>query len=290
LFAISTNGTGFGNFYTFSLLDSGGRNSDGSSPQCRLVVSDNNVYGTAATGGNSGQGAVYCLNPGGSGWWYGCYYLAIGEYPQAGLVLSGNTLYGTCSGPPFGSGGSVFAINTDESNPRLLHNFTGGNDGGKPLAGLILSGNFLFGTTFSGGSSGNGTVFKINTDGSGFTNLYSFSAVSGTSATNNDGANPQADLVLSGNTLYGTTSAGGTSGNGAVFSISLPVSQLTIIPAGETVLLIWPTNAVSFTLQSTTNLASPVWEIVFPAPVVVNMNNVVTNGVSAVQKFYRLTW
>ena len=42
------------------------------------------------------------------------------------------------------------------------------------FSGLILSGNTLYGTARSGGSSGNGTVFALNTDGTGFTNLHSF--------------------------------------------------------------------------------------------------------------------
>jgi uncharacterized repeat protein (TIGR03803 family) len=62
---------------------------------------------------------------------------------------------------------------------------------------------------------GNGTVFAVNTDGSGFTNLYSFTGGS-------DGANPIAGLILSSNTLYGTTQLGGGSGNGTVFSLPLP--------------------------------------------------------------------
>ena len=48
------------------------------------------------------------------------------------------------------------------------------SDGAYPHAGLILSGNTLYGTAYGGGSSGNGTVFAVNTDGTGFTNLYSF--------------------------------------------------------------------------------------------------------------------
>jgi hypothetical protein len=54
-------------------------------------------------------------------------------------------------------------------------------------------------------------------------------------------------------------------------------------------ILTWPTNLTGFTLQSTTNLvAAPVWSGVQPAPVVVNTNNSVTNGVSGARKFYRL--
>jgi hypothetical protein len=80
-----------------------------------------------------------------------------------------------------------------------------------------------------------------------------------------------------------------------VFSLSLgpasaPQPQLTIIPSGTNVILTWPTNAIVFTLQSTTNLVSPVvWNTVSPAPVIVNGQNTVTNSISGSQKFYRLS-
>jgi len=57
----------------------------------------------------------------------------------------------------------------------------------------------------------------INTDGTGFTNLYTFSPL--TSDTNSDGATPS-DLFLSGSTLYGLTVFGGTGGVGTIFAIS----------------------------------------------------------------------
>src|SRR2546425_442496 len=46
-----------------------------------------------------------------------------------------------------------------------LHTFTAGSDGANPQAGLVLSGNTLYGTAYGGGSSSNGAVFKVNTDG-----------------------------------------------------------------------------------------------------------------------------
>jgi uncharacterized repeat protein (TIGR03803 family) len=79
-----------------------------------------------------------------------------------------------------------------------LYSFAGGNDGSGPHAGLTLSGNTLYGTTSVGGTAGNGTLFAINTDGSGYTSLYSFSG-------GNDGSDPQADLIVSGNTLYSSS-------------------------------------------------------------------------------------
>src|SRR5882762_467 len=125
-----------------------------------------------------------------------------GGAPYASLILSGNTLYGTTTAGGSSENGTVFAVNTDGAGFARLHRFTGGNDGGAPYAGLILSSNTLYGTAAVGGSSGNGTVFAVNTDGSGFANLYSFTG-------GNDGSAPSASLILSGNTLYGTASGGG---------------------------------------------------------------------------------
>src|ERR1035438_9974039 len=86
------------------------------------------------------------------------------------------------------------------------------SDGANSRCGLIVSGSTLFGTAANGGSSGNGTVFRINTDGTAFTNLHSFTAATYNSSigatTNSDGANPQGGLILAGNILYGTAANG----------------------------------------------------------------------------------
>ncbi len=66
-------------------------------------------------------------------------------------------------------------------------------------------------------------------------------------------------------------------------------AQLTIIPSGTNVILSWPTNAVGFTLQSTTNpSAAAVWTTNSPAPVVIGGQNVIINPISGPQQFYRL--
>src|ERR1035441_6812738 len=83
-----------------------------------------------------------------------------------------------------------------------------------PRAGLILSGNTLYGTAETGGASDDGTVFAVNTDGTGFRTLHNFRFVYGS-----EGVNPLAGLVLAGNTLYGTTFQGGYS-YGTVFMVN----------------------------------------------------------------------
>ncbi len=56
----------------------------------------------------------------------------------------------------------------------VLKHFTG-SDGAWPDAGLVLSGSTLYGTTSLGGSSNKGTVFQMNTDGTGYTVLKNYS-------------------------------------------------------------------------------------------------------------------
>src|SRR6266404_1602284 len=152
----------------------------------------------------------------------GVYINNDGANPWAGLILSGNTLYGTAQNGGSPGWGTVFAVSTDGTGFTNLHSFTGyPGDGGFSSAGLTLSGNTLYGTAENGGSSVNGSVFAVNTSGTGFTNLHSFNG--------SDGTSPVAGLTLSGSTLYGTASGGGSSGNGTVFAVNTDGSGFTIL-------------------------------------------------------------
>src|SRR5439155_24173258 len=125
-----------------------------------------------------------------------------GSGPFGALVLAGNTLYGTTVRGGSSNNGTVFAVNTDGTAFTNLHSFTGGSDGANPYAALTLSDNRLTGTAYSGGSSSNSTVFAVNTDGTEFGVVHSFSALTADSCNtyfNSDGAKPIADLLLSGN-------------------------------------------------------------------------------------------
>ncbi len=219
VFAVDTDGTGFTNLYSFTALNNN-TNSDGANPFARLILSGNTLYGTAQAGGSSGNGTVFAVNTDGTGFTNLHSFTALnnntnsdGANPYAGLILSGNTLYGTAEAGGSLGKGTVFAVNTNGTGFTNLYSFTGGSDGANPYAGLILSGNALFGTAYDGGSSGYGTAFAVNTNGTGFTNLYSFTGGS-------DGAYPYAGLILSGNTLYGTTFFGGSLGKGTVFAVN----------------------------------------------------------------------
>jgi uncharacterized repeat protein (TIGR03803 family) len=278
VFAVNTDGTGFTNLYN---INSGTRYFY---RQPGLVLSGNTLYGMRVNGGSNNDGNVFAVNTDGTGF-TNLYSFSVLTYdsssetdtnndggnPYAVLVLSGNTLYGTTEQGGSGGNGTVFAINTDRTGFTNLYSFTAGSgpfggpltnsDGAGPLAGLILSGNTLYGTTLGGGTNGEGTVFAINTDGTGFTNLYSFSAGSNFvnsqtlfgNVINSEGALPSASLILSGNTLYGTTLSGGTNADGALFALSLGPIPLNIQTISNAVILNWGNPA--FSLQAATNVS-----------------------------------
>lgn len=243
VFAVNTDGTGFTNLHSFAATTGAlGTNSDGAAPywHALLVLSGNTLYGTASAGGAWGNGTVFAVNTDGTGFTNLHNFAATpfgtntdGATPLAGLILTNGTLYGTTYQGGSSSNGTVFSLNTDGTGFSNLHSFARGrsyqqdfstlytnSDGAFPNAGVILSGNALYGTALGGGLFGNGTLFALNTDGSGFTNLHAFTALSTPYVgVNSDGANPDPGLILSGNTLYGTANAGGVSGNGTVFAI-----------------------------------------------------------------------
>jgi uncharacterized repeat protein (TIGR03803 family) len=204
--------------------------SDGASPVAGLVHGfDGNFYGITGGGGFSnngcsfgGCGTVFKITPKGK--------LTVlhrfsdstgGNAPQAGLVqATDGNLYGTTS--DLGTtniAGTVFKI-TPQGALTTLYTFcaqTNCTDGSIPEAALIQAtdGN-LYGTTVTGGANGNGTVFRISTEGS-FSTLYSFCAQPNCV----DGIDPQAGLVqATDGDFYGTTYGGGLYGAGTVFRVT----------------------------------------------------------------------
>jgi len=96
----------------------------------------------------------------------------------------------------------VFKVQPDGSGFTVLKWFTNSVEGTWPFAGVTLSDGVLYGTTWSGGSANFGTVFKVSTDGTGFTVLRHFGTLP------DYGGNPRAALTVSGGVLYGTESMG----------------------------------------------------------------------------------
>jgi uncharacterized repeat protein (TIGR03803 family) len=185
---------------------------NGSDPVAGLILSGGTLYGTTVYGGAKNYGTVFSVPvSGGSPTTLATFNSTNGSDPFGGLILSGQTLYGTTSTGGLDQDGTVFSLPVTGGSPTTLatFNFTNGQ---YPSAQLTLSGNTLYGTTYYGGSHNDGTVFSLPLTGGSPTTLASFNFYA-------TGANPQAGLILSGKTLYGTTEKGGFDSVGTVFSI-----------------------------------------------------------------------
>lgn len=194
---------------------------DGSYPQAALVRgTDGNFYGTAESGGTNNHGIVFRISPGGS---YAILHSFLdstneGAGPKAALVqgTDGNFRGTTVGGGGSTGGGTVFRISASGDFTNL-YSFIGSvssDVGFQPLAGLVQAsdGNF-YGTAYSGGTNGAGTVFQIGPNG-GYRLLHDFGSFTG------DGRVPMAGLIQgSDGNLYGTTQLGGTA-DGTVFRIT----------------------------------------------------------------------
>jgi uncharacterized repeat protein (TIGR03803 family) len=189
--------------------------SDGRKPQSGLTMdATGNLYGTTYFGGGRDCGTVYKVAPDGTETLLHAFAGSRdGANPYSGVVLDKNgNIYGTTLSGGADNNGTVYRIAPDGSM-KVLHTFTGGDDGDSSYGGLIAGKNGdLYGTAIGGGAHGFGVVFEITPNGA-YKVLYAFGS-------GNDGQYPEGGLVAdkSGN-FYGTTRGGGL-GNGTVFKLA----------------------------------------------------------------------
>ncbi|HEX4086315.1 MAG TPA: choice-of-anchor tandem repeat GloVer-containing protein [Chthoniobacteraceae bacterium] len=219
VFEVGTSGS-LSTVYSFT----GGN--DGANPRAGLLLaSDSNDYGVTGTGGADGFGTVYQIGSTGSlSTIYSFTGGSDGGNPYGVLVQGTNgNLYGTAEAGGANGDGTVFELTTSGSLTPL-YAFLGGADGANPYAGLVTGtdGNF-YGTTYSGGTDGFGTVFQVTQSGS----YTSIASLDGTT----DGANPMGALLAgTDGALYGTASADGAASAGTVFQLIGSGTSWTISP------------------------------------------------------------
>jgi uncharacterized repeat protein (TIGR03803 family) len=279
IFALNSDGTGFTNFYNFAPFSTNPIDEETVSPESILLVNGSAVYGTTMFGGDAAFGAVFRLNLDGAGFTNLYSFATFADSgPHGSLVLSDGVFYGITLG-------TIFKLNFDGTGFTNLYRFSplvaGTNlDGYHPTGGLVLSGHTLYGTTQSGGAAGGGTVFQVNTDGSDFATLHNFSAaVPGLNATtNSDGYSPQGGLILSGGTLYGTTSSCGFFGSGTIFALTvMPTLKLQL--SGLNAVLSWVDPG--FSLQAGPTVTGQFTNMI-------GALNPYTNAVTGSPQFFRL--
>jgi uncharacterized repeat protein (TIGR03803 family) len=256
---------------------------DGNGPVGLIMDSSGNLYGTTYTGGATNVGAVFELVHGSSTiTTLASFNLTSGAYPYAGVVMdSSGNLYGTAAGGGPSNNGVVFELAHGHSTITRLASF-GGTNGRLPEAGLLMDGSGnLYGTTYLGGASKDGTVFEL---AHGSRTINSLASFNGT-----NGKEPEAGLVADGSgDLYGMTYAGGGGNDGTIFELpgaAAPTDQWTGAnfavdtnwsdganwslgappTAGETALFTNNSSVLSFTATVDAGFTNPVGGLVIDA-------------------------
>jgi len=214
---------------SFKVLHSFSSGIDGCYPDTGLILDGaGNLYGvTAGSGGGCNCGTVFKLAPDGTETpLYNFTCGSNGEGPDTTLVMDKrNNLYGAT-----GLGGSVgcgviFKVAPDGSE-KTVHDFAGTpNDGCTANGPLLVDNGKFYDTTAGGGKNGDGTVFKLATDGTE-TVLYSFCHKINCA----DGWNPLAGLIADGAAnLFGTAGNGGSRKDfGTVFELAPDGSETVL--------------------------------------------------------------
>lgn len=225
VYSINTDSTGSQVLHSFNGLDGG-------SPEAGVLISGSVLYGT--TNGGNNHAEVFRVNSDGTG-----FQVLHNFAPRDGntlgkpLALVGSTLYGTTAFGGSLQGGIVFSVNTDGTGFQQLHAFDAlsGHSPNSPFGGITIVGTTLYGSTFYGGSSGDGTLYRMNIDGTGFEVLYNFSG--------GDGQGPGTNLIVVGSTIYGSTQLGGPNNLGEVFAITVPEPNATVLAAIGLAAFLW---------------------------------------------------
>jgi uncharacterized delta-60 repeat protein/gliding motility-associated-like protein len=202
IFKILPDGTNYSKLFDFNYV------STGSHPNGSLLKIGTDLYGTTSAGGVSNLGTIFRIGVTGTG------YTMLHEFsgsngngPLGSLTLVGGFLYGTTNLGGANNAGTVFRIQPNGTGFSLIHEFGGTlaggvTDGGLPYSDVISDGTYLYGTTGQGGTSGDGTIYRMLPDGSNYSILHHF--------TNEE--NPRGGLTSDGTHLYGMAFGGGTPG------------------------------------------------------------------------------
>ena len=205
----------------------------GSYPVGLVQAADGHLYGITELGGDDNAGTVFKISTGGTLMTLLSFDATDGAYPEAALVqATDGSFYGTTGGG--GSGrcdagcGTVFKI-TSRGKLTPLHRFVE-TDGSDPYGGLIqgTDGSF-YGTTYAGGSSSNGTVFRLSVGLGPFVKTLPTSGTVG------------ASVIILGTNLTGTTGV----------SFNRTAATFTVVSSSEITTSV-PTGATSGTVQVTT--------------------------------------
>lgn len=228
VFSIDGNGN-YSDLYNFVGEPNDGANSYGGA----VLDQSGNLYGMTTYGGTGNIGTVWTVTASGTESLLHSFTGGNdGDRPFYGNPYRdkhGN-LFGTTN---FGGGscdcGTLFEVDNTGSF-KVLHTFSGGNDGANPIGTVLRDKHYIYGTAGGGGPNRDGTIWRYDLDSGKLKTLYSFTSADGNFPTggvacqlvNPKKAAPACVPGQNGNTqpvLYGTTPEGGANGVGTIWEL-----------------------------------------------------------------------
>lgn len=216
IFKIKPDGTGFTKIHQF--------NGTGDERQPRgLILIGSTLYGIAKAFGSFG--IIYKINTDGTGYSILLQFDGAnnGKSPVYKLIYYGSQLYGATFFGGVNDSGVIFKINLDGTGYTKLHESVNWLTEGVNYGDIEMIGGTIYGIAIYGGacSCGNGgTLFKINSDGTGYQTLVDFN-----NSTPSVGVYGGSVTVVD-NKLYGSTNQGLTNNLGSIFSVNTDGTNL----------------------------------------------------------------
>jgi len=197
LFKVRTDGSDFTIIMAFDSVNN-------FSLERSLTIYNNSIYGISRVGGTSNLGYVFKINTDGTAFTHLVDFEQNGKAisPRSSLLVVNDFLYGVADGGQ-NQCGVIYRLNPDGSVYDIVHHFSGDLQGGYlPRGELSYQDGYLYGVNFSGGLNQSGTIFKVKTDGTQYSDIYNYTDISVGSANS---------IVLGDNNiLYGTTFTAGS--------------------------------------------------------------------------------
>lgn len=197
---------------------------DGAMPLAGLaaMTDSGTLYGTTSQGGLTGLGTVFEISNQRKLRTLHHFSGLDGSFPQAELLAGGDgMLYGTTRRGGIQNQGTLFWINPQTGMLVTIRHF-GGFDGAFPAGSLVTDGSgVLYGITSSGGNAGDGTVYRVSSQGDSFEVIHHFGGKSG--------RHPIGLVMGKDGFLYGTTFSGGKAGHGVIFRMKSDGSGYQVV-------------------------------------------------------------
>jgi uncharacterized repeat protein (TIGR03803 family) len=216
LWSLDTNSHSFSKLYDF-------RSIDGTGPIGGVTFGESKLFGTTYLDGAYGGGTVWSFDLV-NGSFSKLHDLNgdDGSFSNGDVAFDGDTLYGTTRTGGLHNRGTIWSFDLSGGVFTKLHDFTGSGINSGPVGGILVQGDKLLGTTYEGGTHGDGSIWSFDLENDSFTTLHNLWR--GT-----DGEGASGDLTMDGTKIFGTAASGGANGSGTLWEFDTSAAAFSVL-------------------------------------------------------------